>query len=98
MLYSTLLFVSFYMDFGIAETGISRGSPPGTTTEVLRVGFPSAENRVVSVCQNHVATGVLLVLGANSTSNHNTHTATTAKTTRKPANQKGAVRPRIGGG
>jgi hypothetical protein len=48
MLYSTLLFVSFCMDFGIAETGIARGSPPGTTTEVLRVGFPSAENRVVS--------------------------------------------------
>jgi hypothetical protein len=26
------------MDFGIAETGIARGSPPGTTTEVLRFG------------------------------------------------------------
>jgi hypothetical protein len=37
-LYSTLLFLSFCMDFGIAETGIARGSPPGTTTEVLRVG------------------------------------------------------------
>jgi hypothetical protein len=36
------------MDYGIAETGIARGSPPGTTTEVLRVGFPSAEIRVVS--------------------------------------------------
>jgi hypothetical protein len=36
------------MDFGIAETGIARGSPPGTTTEVLRVGFPSAEIRSVS--------------------------------------------------
>jgi hypothetical protein len=36
------------MDFGIAETGIARGSPPGTTTEVLRVGFPSKEIRVVS--------------------------------------------------
>jgi hypothetical protein len=48
MLYSTFLFLSFCMDFGIAETGIARGSPPGTTTEVLRVGFPSAEIRVVS--------------------------------------------------
>jgi hypothetical protein len=48
MLYSTLLFLSFCMDFGIAETGIARGSPPGTTTEVLRVGFPSEEIRVVS--------------------------------------------------
>jgi hypothetical protein len=49
MLYSTLLFLSFCMDFGIAETGIARGSPPGTTTEVLRVGFPFAEIRVVSL-------------------------------------------------
>jgi hypothetical protein len=48
MLYSTLLFLCFCMDFGIAETGIARGSPPGTTTEVLRVGFPSEEIRVVS--------------------------------------------------
>jgi hypothetical protein len=36
------------MDFGIAETGIARGSPLGTTTEVLRVGFPFAEIRFVS--------------------------------------------------
>jgi hypothetical protein len=47
-MYSTLLFLSFCMHFGIAETGIARGSPPGTTTEVLRVGFPSAEIRVVT--------------------------------------------------
>jgi hypothetical protein len=49
MLYSTLLF--FYLSvwiFGIAETGIARGSPPGTTTEVLRFGIPIAEIRVVS--------------------------------------------------
>jgi hypothetical protein len=37
------------MDFGIAETRIARGSPPGTTTEVQRVGFPPAEIRFVSV-------------------------------------------------
>jgi hypothetical protein len=42
--------LSFCMDFGIAETGMARGSPPGTTTEVLRVGFPSEEIRVVSRC------------------------------------------------
>jgi hypothetical protein len=36
------------MDFRIAETGIARGSSPGTTTEVLRVGFPIAEIRFVS--------------------------------------------------
>jgi hypothetical protein len=49
MLYSAFLFLPFCMDYGIAETGIARGSPPGTTTEVLRVGFPSAEIRVISV-------------------------------------------------
>jgi hypothetical protein len=40
------------MVFGIAKTGIARGSPPGTTTEVLRVGFPFAEIRfvLVAVC------------------------------------------------
>jgi hypothetical protein len=42
------LFLPFCMDFGIAETGIARGSPPGTTTEVLRFGTPFAEIRVVS--------------------------------------------------
>jgi hypothetical protein len=36
------------MDFGIAEIGIARGSPPRTTTEVLRFGIPFAEIRVVS--------------------------------------------------
>jgi hypothetical protein len=46
VLYLTVL--SFCMDFGIAETGIARGSPPGTTTEVLRFGIPFAEIRVVS--------------------------------------------------
>jgi hypothetical protein len=49
------------------------------------------------VCQNHVATGMLLVLGTNSTSNFNTHAPTTAETTRKLAFQKVAVRPGIGG-
>jgi hypothetical protein len=34
--------------FGIVETEIARDSPPGTTTEVQRVGFPSVENRFVS--------------------------------------------------
>jgi hypothetical protein len=48
MLYSTLLFLPFCMDFGIAETGIARGSPPRTTTEVLRFGIPFVEIRVVS--------------------------------------------------
>jgi hypothetical protein len=37
------------MDFGIAEIGIARGSLPGTTTEVQRVGFPFAEIWFVSV-------------------------------------------------
>jgi hypothetical protein len=42
------LLYSFVWIFGIAETGIAHGSPPGTTTEVQRVGFPSAEIRFVS--------------------------------------------------
>jgi hypothetical protein len=37
------------MDFGIAEIGIARGSPPGTTTEVQRVRFLSVEIRFISV-------------------------------------------------
>jgi hypothetical protein len=37
------------MDFGIAETRIARGSLPGTTTEVQRVGFPFTEIQFVSV-------------------------------------------------
>jgi hypothetical protein len=49
-----------------------------------------------SICQNHVTTGVLLVLGANTTSNLNTHAPTTAETTGKPAVRRGAVRPGMG--
>jgi hypothetical protein len=49
-----------------------------------------------SVCQNHVPTGVLLVLGTNTTSNLNTHAPTTTEITRKPAVQRGAVRPGMG--
>jgi hypothetical protein len=47
MLYSICFILSAWI-FGIVETGIARGSPPGTTTEVQRVGFPFAENRFVS--------------------------------------------------
>jgi hypothetical protein len=53
-----------------------------------------------SVCQNHVATRVLLVLGTNTTSNLNSYAPTTAETTRELAVQRGqldrvwgAVRP-----
>jgi hypothetical protein len=38
-----------------------------------------------SVCQNHVATIVLLVLGTNTTSNLNSYTHTTAEAAREPA-------------
>jgi hypothetical protein len=51
------------MDYGIAETGIARGSPPGTTTEVLRVGFPFAEIRVVSAVVTKTDRDVLAVVG-----------------------------------
>jgi hypothetical protein len=47
-LYSICFILSVWI-FGIAETGIARGSPPGITTEVQRVGFPSAETWFVSV-------------------------------------------------
>jgi hypothetical protein len=50
------------------------------------------------ISQNHVATGVLLVLGTKTTSNLNTHAPTTAETTRKLVVQRGAVRPGMGGG
>jgi hypothetical protein len=49
-----------------------------------------------SVCQNHVVTGVLLVLGTNTTSNLNPYAPTTAETTREPTVQRGAVRPGMG--
>jgi hypothetical protein len=42
-----------------------------------------------SVCQKHVATGVLLVLGTNTTINLNPYAPTTAETTREPAVQRG---------
>jgi hypothetical protein len=52
------------------------------------------------VCQNHVATEVLLVLGTNSTNILNSYTHTAAETTREPAVWRGrsdlawgAVRP-----
>jgi hypothetical protein len=53
-----------------------------------------------SVCQDHVATGVLLILGTSTTSNLNSYAPTTAETTQKLAVQRGrldrvwgAVRP-----
>jgi hypothetical protein len=44
-----------------------------------------------SVCQNHVATGVLLVLGTNTTSNLNSYAPTTVETTREPTVQRGRL-------
>jgi hypothetical protein len=49
-----------------------------------------------SVCQNHVATGVLLVLGTNTTSNLNSYAPTTVEITREPAVQRGAIRQGMG--
>jgi hypothetical protein len=53
-----------------------------------------------SICQNHVDSGVLLVLGTNTTRNLNSYAPTTAETTQKLAVQRGrlnrvwgAVRP-----
>jgi hypothetical protein len=50
------------------------------------------------VCQNHVATEVLLVLGTNTTSSLDSYTNTTAETTRESAVWRGAVRLGKGGG
>jgi hypothetical protein len=47
MLYSICFLYVWFL--GISKTGVARGSPPGTTTEVQRVGFPSAEIRFVSL-------------------------------------------------
>jgi hypothetical protein len=44
-----------------------------------------------SVCQNHVTTRVLLVLGTNTTSNLNSYTHTTAETTRELAVWRGRL-------
>jgi hypothetical protein len=51
-----------------------------------------------SVCQNHVATRVLLVLGTNTTCNLDSYTNTVAETTREPADRRGVVRPGMRGG
>jgi hypothetical protein len=50
-----------------------------------------------SDCQNHVAIGVLLVLGTNTTSNLNSYAPTTAETTREPAIQRGGRLARVWG-
>jgi hypothetical protein len=44
-----------------------------------------------SVCQNHVATGVLLVLGTNTTSSLDSYTNTAAETTRDPLTGGGGL-------
>jgi hypothetical protein len=42
-------FTFLYGFLALLRQGIAHGSPPGTTTEVQRVVFPSAENRFISV-------------------------------------------------
>jgi hypothetical protein len=51
---------------------------------------------IPSVCQNHVATGVLLVLGTNTTSSLDSYTYTAAETTQEQVDRRGAVRPGMG--
>jgi hypothetical protein len=51
-----------------------------------------------SVYQNHVATGVLLVIGTNTTSSLDSYMNMAAETTRESADRSGAVRPGMGGG
>jgi hypothetical protein len=45
----TLFVFVLYGFLVFLRQGIARGSPPGTTTEVQRVGFPSTEIRFVLV-------------------------------------------------
>jgi hypothetical protein len=59
---------------------------------------PQNHTLLPSVCQNHVATGVLLVLGINNNSNLDSNTNMVAETTREPADRRGAVKPGMGGG
>jgi hypothetical protein len=51
----------------------------GRTSKITRYAL------LPSVCQNHVATGVLLVLGTNTTNSLDSNMKTTMETTRKPA-------------
>jgi hypothetical protein len=62
----------------------------GRTPKIIRSAL------LPSVCQNHVATGVLLVLGTNTNSNLNPYAPMAAETTREPTVQRGAVRPGTG--
>jgi hypothetical protein len=81
-----------------ADKNSSRGILKLRQDELARLDPRNHTLRLLPfVCQNHVATGVLLVLGTNSTSNHNTHAPTIAETTRKLVNQRGAVKLGIGG-
>jgi hypothetical protein len=57
----------------------------GWTPKIIRSAL------LPSVCQNHVATGVLLVLGTNTTSNLHSYAPTTAETTLEPAVQRGRL-------
>jgi hypothetical protein len=66
--------------FKLRQDELARSDPKITRSALLP-----------SVCQNHVATGVLLVLGTNATSNLNTHAPTTAEATRKPVVQRGRL-------
>jgi hypothetical protein len=50
-----------------------------------------------SVCQNHVGTKVLLVLGTNTTSSLDSYMNTTTETTQEPADRRGAIRLGMGG-
>jgi hypothetical protein len=49
-----------------------------------------------SVCQNHVATGVLLVLGTITTNNLYSYTNMASETTQEPTDRRGVVRPGMG--
>jgi hypothetical protein len=71
------------------DTNSNKMNSLGRTPKITRSAL------LPSVCQNHVATEVLLVLGTNSTSSLNSYTHTAAETTRDVC-LEGAVRPSMG--
>jgi hypothetical protein len=71
----------------LQQDELARSDPKITRSTLLR-----------SVCHNHIPTGVLLVLGTNTTSNINSYTPTPVETTRELAVQRVAVRLGMGGG
>jgi hypothetical protein len=85
------------------RTGDQRGGSEWETIKILleidghsnkmnSVGYPKSHApHTTFVCQNHVATGVLLVLGTNTTCNHNFYTHMTVENNSETVWPAGAI-------